>query len=200
MSVIGILHQPEQSYNARHETHNQLRSRNHSLAWLVRLRGSAGHTRTTTGPCGGEWLSWTPVQRNTYVYGLVDGYLMGFLRACYLADQLFETDKPHRLGDEHHPTDMPSGRCIAHRGEFSKKSLDKEGHLDVSAYTDVITAFYKDHPSCRDFPFALLLQSLSSKYETADRLYELALKGGLEGYELRSHQWCSSEVSPAPKP
>jgi hypothetical protein len=149
---------------------------------------------------GGEWLSWTPVQRNTYVYGLVDGYLMGFLRACYLADQLFETDKPHRLGDEHHPTDMPSGRCIAHRGEFSKKSLDKEGHLDVSAYTDVITTFYKDHPSCRDFPFALLLQSLSSKYETADRLYELALKGGLEGYELRSHQWCSSGVSPAPKP
>jgi hypothetical protein len=148
----------------------------------------------------GEWLSWTPVQRNAYVYGIVDGYLMGFLRACNLTDQLFETGRPHRLGDAHHPTDMPSGRCLAHRGEFSEKSLDKEGHIDVSPYTDIVTAFYKGHPSCRDFPFALLLQSLSSKYETADRLYELALKGGLEGYELRSHQWCSGGVSPAPKP
>jgi hypothetical protein len=46
------------------------------------------------------------------------GYLMGFLRACDLADQLFETDKPHRLGDEHHPTDLSSGRYIAHRGEY----------------------------------------------------------------------------------
>jgi hypothetical protein len=149
---------------------------------------------------GGEWLSWTPVQRNAYVYGLVDGYLMGFHRACDLADQLFEVGKPHRLGDEHHPTEVPSGRCLAHRGEFSKKSLDKEGHLDISAYTDVITVFYEHHASCHDFPFALLLQALSSKYATADELYELALKGGLEGYELRSRQWCSSGDSQAPKP
>src|ERR1700722_4440132 len=99
-----------------------------------------------------EWLSWTPVQRNAYVSGLVSGYMMGFYRAGDLADQLFEVGKPHRIGDD------PSGRCIAHRGEFSKKSLDKEGRLDVSAYTDVVTAFYKDHPTCRDFPFDFLLQ------------------------------------------
>ncbi|MGO9862550.1 MAG: hypothetical protein ACLPLR_02965 [Terriglobales bacterium] len=142
----------------------------------------------------GEWLSWTPVQRNAYVYGLVDGYLMGFARACHLADQLFEIGKPQRLGND------PSARCIAHRGEFSKISLDKGGHVDVSAYTDVVTAFYKDHPSCRDFPFALLLQSLSSKYATGDQLYEMAMKGGLEGYELRSRQWCTSGDSQAPKP
>jgi len=148
---------------------------------------------------GGEWLSWTPVQRNAYVYGLVDGYLMGFYRACDLADQLFETDQPHRLGDEHHPTEVPSGRCLAHRGEFSKKSFDNAGHPDVSAYTDVITAFYKDHPSCRDFPFSFLLQSLSSKYATGDQLYEMALKGGFEFYG-RSRQWCSSEDNQAPKP
>lgn len=142
---------------------------------------------------GAEWLSWAPAQRTAYVYGLVDGYLMGFYRACDLADQLFEVGKPHRLGDG------PSGRCIAHRGEFSKKSLDKEGHLDISAYTDVVTAFYKDHPSCRDFPFALLLQSLSSKYASADQLYEMAMKGGFELYR-RSRQWCSSGDIQAPKP
>ena len=167
---------------------------------LVSLCACAAAQATQELGRRGEWLSWTPVQRNTYVYGLVDGYLMGFLRACDLADQLFEVGKPHRLGDEHHPTDMPSGRCLAHRGEFSKKSLDKEGHLDISAYTDVITAFYERHPGCRDFPFAFLLQSLSSKYATADELYELALKGGLEGYELRSRQWCSSGDPQAPKP
>ena len=148
---------------------------------------------------GGEWLSWTPVQRTAYVYGLVDGYLMGFYQACDLADELFETDKPHRVGDEHHPTEFPSGRCLAHRGEFLKKSFDKEGHPDVSAYTDVITAFYKDHPGCREFPFAFLLQSLSSKYATAEQLYEMALKGGFEHY-ARSRQWCSGGNSQAPKP
>ena len=117
---------------------------------------------------------------------------MGFLRACDLADQLFEIGKPQRLGND------PSARCEAHRNEFSKKSLDKEGHLDVSAYTDVVTAFYKDHPSCRDFPFAFLLQSLSSKYATADQLYEMAMKGRFELYGC-SRQWCSSGVDQAPK-
>ncbi len=154
--------------------------------------------RDETGQ-GGEWLSWTPVQRHAYVYGLVDGYSMGFYGACQLADQLFETDKAHRLGDEHHPTEVPSGRCLAHRGEFSNKSFDKEGHLDLSAYTDVITAFYKGHPSCRDFPFSFLLQSLSSKHATADQLYEMALKGGFEHYP-RSRQWCSSADNQGPKP
>jgi hypothetical protein len=192
MSVIGILRQSGK--------HTIVAMKIMSL-WRIGIILSVGLCALASAQVkpdeigrAGEWLSWTPVQRNAYVYGLVDGYLMGFLRACDLADQLFEIGKPQRLGND------PSARCEAHRGEFSKKSLDKEGHLDVSAYTDVVTAFYKGHPSCRDFPFALLLQSLSSKYETADRLYELALNGGLEGYELRSRQWCSSGVSPAPKP
>jgi hypothetical protein len=74
----------------------------------------------------GEWLSWTPVQRNAYVYGLVDGYLMGFARACNLADQLCDVCKPHRRGDEQHPTEVPSGRCLAHRGEFSRAKFDNQ--------------------------------------------------------------------------
>jgi hypothetical protein len=39
---------------------------------------------------GGEWLSWAPEYRNAYVAGLVSGYMMGFYRACALADQLFD--------------------------------------------------------------------------------------------------------------
>jgi hypothetical protein len=149
---------------------------------------------------GGEWLSWTPVHRTAYVQGFADGYMLGFYRACDLADQLFETDKPHRLGDEHHPTEVPSGRCLAHRGEFSRTKLDEKGQVDLSAYTDVVTAFYKKHTSCRDFPFPFLLQTLSSEYATADQLYESALKGGLKGYELRSREWCSGENPQAAKP
>jgi hypothetical protein len=149
---------------------------------------------------GGEWLSWTPVQRTAYAQGFADGYMLGFYRACDLADQLFETGKPHRLGDKDHPTEVPSGRCLAHRGEFSRTKLDDKGQFDVSAYTDVITAFYEKHISCRDFPFPFLLQALSSEYATADQLHESALKSGLKGYELRSREWCSGENPQAAKP
>jgi hypothetical protein len=149
---------------------------------------------------GGEWLSWTPVYRTAYVQGFANGYMLGFMKACDLADQLFETDKPHHLGDAQHPTEVPSGRCLAHRGEFSSAKLDERGQFDVSAYTEIITAFYEKHTNCRDFPFSFLLQTLSSEYATADQLYESALKGGLKGYELRSREWCSGESPQAAKP
>jgi len=142
---------------------------------------------------GREWLSWTPEYRNAYVAGLVSGYLMGFYHACALTDHLFERGKPQKLGHD------PEARCMAHRGEFSKKGLDKDGHFDVRAYTDVVTAFYRDHPSCREFPFDFLLQSLSAEYATSDQLYEMAMKGGFEFYG-RSRQWCSSGEMQAPKP
>lgn len=149
---------------------------------------------------GGEWLSWTPVQRTAYVQGFADGYMLGFKKACDLADQLFETNKPHRSGDAQHPTEVPSGRCLARRGEFSNAKLDEKDRFDVSAYTDIITAFYEKHTSCRDFPFPFLLQTLSSEYVTADQLYESALSGGLKGYELRTREWCTGESPQAAKP
>jgi hypothetical protein len=141
----------------------------------------------------GEWLSWAPEYRNAYAAGLISGYMMGFYRACALANQLFEQGKPHKLGHD------PEARCMAHRGEFSKKSFDKNGQFDVSAYTDVVTAFYRDHPSCQEFPFDFLLQSLSANYATADQLYEMALNGRFELYG-RSRQWCGGKDVSAPKP
>jgi hypothetical protein len=162
------------------------------LALSMSIFAAAQLKRDETGR-GGEWLSWTPVQRHAYVYGLVDGYSIGFGDACQLTNQLFETNEAHRLGND------PSGRCMAHRGEFSNKSFDKAGHLDLSAYTDVITAFYNGHPGCRDFPFSFLLQSLGSKYATADQLYQMALKGEFEHYP-RSRQWCGSGDLEPPKP
>ena len=88
---------------------------------------------------------------------------------------------------------------MAHRGEFSNKSFDKAGHLDLSAYTEVITAFYNGHPSCLGFPFSYLLESLGSKYATADQLYQMALKAEFQHYP-RSRQWCGIGDIQAPKP
>ena len=162
--------------------------------------GVSAQTKPMLHGRGGEWLSWTPGQRTAYVQGFAGGYMIGFHNACDLADQLFETGQPHRLGDEHHPTEVPSGRCLAHRGEFSRAKLDEKEQVDVGTYTNVITAFYEKHPVCRDFPFPFLLQYLSSTFATEDELYEKAVKGGLKGYEIRSREWCSGEKSEPAKP
>src|SRR4051794_26135722 len=69
---------------------------------------------------GDEWLAWRKDQRDGYVRGYIDGYLGGTSTSCRLADDLFESGKPHTLGDGHKPSDMPSARCLVRRGEFAK--------------------------------------------------------------------------------
>jgi hypothetical protein len=159
---------------------------------------TSGQTLSLLHGRGAEWLSWTPMQRTAYVQGLADGYMGGFLKACELADEVFEVGKRHRLGDKLHQSEIPSGRCLAHRGEFSEAKLDDKGQFDVGAYRDVITDFYEKHPMCRDFPFPLPLQTLGSEYASADQLYEKAVNGGLKEYP-RSRQWCGGQ-NPDPKP
>jgi hypothetical protein len=147
---------------------------------------------------GDEWLSFRPEQRQTYVYGFIDGYLEGTLSSCDLANELFEKGRSHTLGDGHHRSDMPTARCLVHRGEFSKLFSDMKhdtgGHMDVAIYTDVITDFYERHGNCREYPFGFLMEELSLKYSTADQLYEAASHGLLKG---RSRQWCGLSNSSA---
>jgi hypothetical protein len=57
---------------------------------------------------GGDWLSWTQSERNRYVIGFLDGYLMARHTACIAADSLFEVGQPHRMGDEQNPTEYPT--------------------------------------------------------------------------------------------
>jgi hypothetical protein len=127
---------------------------------------------------GGEWLSWSPGERATYVDGFVTGYLHGSHGACEVAEQLFgEPGKMYSLGDEHHPSEMPSARCLARMEKYSKAKFTDSG-LDPSAYVDVITEFYTKHPEYRAIPFANIMGALSdSRYKTADQLYQMALKG-----------------------
>jgi hypothetical protein len=156
---------------------------------------TAGQVQPAERGRSGEWLSWSPTQRSAYVYGFVDGFLGGFGRACDLADERFEASTPHRLGDKDEPGEMPSARCLARRREFSKVERTEAG-IDVSAYAGVITEFYGRYESCRDFPFAVLLQSLNNEHLSADQLYEAAMEGHLKGYEIRSREWCSGSVAP----
>lgn len=146
---------------------------------------------------GDEWLGWTSEQRNSYVYGFIDGWLGGTLTSCNLADTLFETGKSHTLGDGDHSTDMPSTRCLAHRGEFSRlfseRKFDQHGRLDVSIYTTVLTSFYEKHTRCREYPYGKLLELLSSKYFSADELYDGIKNGGIK--QGRSKEWCGLDIN-----
>src|SRR4029077_17780416 len=126
---------------------------------------------------GAEWLSWIPGQRATYVYGFISGYQEGTREACDAAERLFGDLKAYHLGDEHHPSDMPSARCLALTEEYSKFRYTEASGLDFSAYTDVITEFYTKHPEYGDIPFGNLLKLLSDRNsKTADQLYQMALK------------------------
>ena len=127
----------------------------------------------------GEWMSWTPTERNRYVFGYLDGYLLARSRACNAADKLFEVGMPHRLGDDQHPTEIPSGRCLAAVDEYSRFKY-KDSTLDFSIYANPITEFYSKHPDYQGVPFPFLMEFLSDKKcSTGDQLYQMALAGKL---------------------
>jgi len=130
---------------------------------------------------GGEWLSWSPGERATFVNGFIAGYRQGSQGACDVAQELFgEPGKMYRLGDENHPSEMPSARCLARMEEYSKAKYTEASGLDVSAYTDAITEFYTKHPEYQGVPFVNLMKWLSDRnYKTADQLYQMAQQGEL---------------------
>ena len=128
---------------------------------------------------GGEWLSWTPSERGRFVHGYLDGYLMARLRACEVADNLFEVNQPHQLGNGQHSTDMPSARCLASVDEYSRYKYTGS-ELDVSTYEKPITEFYTKHPEYTGVPFPFLMEFLSDKKcSTAEELYQKAATGEL---------------------
>jgi|SRR5579872_1922733 len=96
------------------------------------------------------------------------------MAACRNLDQIFEVGKPQRVGNS------PSGRCENRLERYSKLKL-QGSELDVSAYTSVLTEFYSKHPEYQNISQAYLLSLLTdSKYKTADRLYQMALKGEID--------------------
>jgi len=127
---------------------------------------------------GGEWLSWTPGQRATYIDGFLTGYLQGTDQACNVAQELFGDIKTYHLGDAQHPSDMPAARCLAKMETYSKVRFREATALNFSPYTEPITEFYTKHPEYRGIPFVNLVILLSDRnHKTADQLYQMALKG-----------------------
>jgi hypothetical protein len=81
-----------------------------------------------------------------------------------------------RVGDEQHPSEVPSARCLARMEKYSKARYTSGP--DFSTYTDVITEFYTKHPEYQGIPFMNLMKWLSDRnHKTADDLYQMALKG-----------------------
>jgi hypothetical protein len=152
-----------------------------ALVTLVVVISLAAQVRPYQLDRGGEWLSWSPGERATFVNGFITGYRQGSHGACEIAQELF--GKPgtmYRLGDEHHPSEMPSARCLARMEEYSKATYTETSGPDVSTYTDSITEFYTKHPEYQSISFVNLMTSLSDRNcKTADQLYQMALKGEL---------------------
>ena len=128
----------------------------------------------------GEWLSWSEAQRTTYVDGFITGYHGASHSACEAADELFEIGQPHSLGDQHHPSEYPSARCLARMDTYTKAKYSEATGPDLSAYTGVITEFYSKHPDTSQIPFVNIMMVLGDhSYRSADQLYQMVLKGEL---------------------
>ena len=140
---------------------------------------AGGQVRPEQLDKGGEWLAWSSAERATFVQGFIAGYRRGSHGACDVAQELFGSPgKMYRLGDEKHPSEMPSARCLAQMGEYSRSKYTEASGLDVAAYTNVITEFYIKHPEYRDVAFVNLLGLLSDReYKTADQIYQMAREG-----------------------
>ena len=121
---------------------------------------------------GLQWLSWTPVERENFVYGYIHGYANGMNEACLAADELFEKDKPHVIGHDNVPSSFPSARCRRSVAQYPLIKISPTKGPDFSPYTEVITEFYTKHPEYRDTLFTRLMEFLASpKNLTSDDLY-----------------------------
>src|SRR5277367_5386277 len=109
---------------------------------FVMVSLAARSSRAEAGT-GDEWLSWSPAQRASYVDGFISGHLNATHSVCDAADELFEVDMPHSLGDAHHPSEYPSARCFAKADTYSRFKVTGNEETDFAAYTTVITEFYK---------------------------------------------------------
>lgn len=147
---------------------------------ILILAPARGRVRPEQMNRGEEWMSWSREERATYIAGYITGYRQASLAACDAADALFEVGQPHRLGDEHHSSELPSARCLARMEEYSKATYSPTSGVDLSAYVEVITDFYAKHPEYDGISFVDLMKFLGDRnYKTADQLYRMALKGEL---------------------
>lgn len=123
---------------------------------------------------GDGWLSWSPVERITYVDTYIDAYNHAYNEACRNADDLFVEKLPYEKGDENH-TDIPVSRCLDRKAKYSRIQRGDDGE-GTSPYPEIITEMYEKHPDARSAPYFLLMTLLSDgQAQTSEDLYKSQL-------------------------
>ena len=112
-----------------------------------------GHLTSSRAIGGEKWLSWTPSERDRYVYGYLDGYFSGFDEACQIVWKL-DLRYPSKSKDN---VDEPGTNCTKARHEYSEQKIRGVEDIDVAFYTAMITELYERYPDARSAPFVLLL-------------------------------------------
>jgi hypothetical protein len=126
---------------------------------------------------GEEWLSWTPAQRDRYVYGYIVGYQSGFFKACEFADEhsLFDDHIPPGPGEEG-VINVPGHRCRTALKSYSRVTYTQDKGVSVNPYPEIITEMYEKHPDSRSAMYQLLMEQLSEgQVATAEDLYKAQL-------------------------
>jgi hypothetical protein len=150
---------------------------------LLALFLAAGcHRQTTWMNSGDRWRSWSPLQRETYVAGFINGHSIAVEQTC------------EALSDK---GITPRDRCRDAGPRYSRMQLD--GTVDGYAvpYTLAIDDFYK-HTECRSMPFETLLEHLNDReYKSGEDLYKLVHTGKIEwgGFSIPDIDKCLSSSS-----
>jgi len=156
-----------------------------SVFLLVSLINMRAQIRPDQMDQGGQWLSWSQEKKVNYIAGFVDGYLSGTYHLCDAADRMFKVKDPRRVSSQAMPGSEASVLCLATRNNYSKEYSNTG--IDFSPYANVITEFYTKHPDYTAVRFPDLLLSLGDgKCDTADQLYQRAVKGELHRVVDRS--------------
>lgn len=131
---------------------------------------------------GEHWLSWSATERNYFVIGYIQGYGDGLLGGCQAAeDTLRHLELKNTRNNHYYIFDRVN--CDHQAPVYTKLTLSPISGADVSAYIDVITKFYEEHPEYREIPYLYLIQQLKGEnVPTADDLNSLAHAG-----KIRTH-------------
>lgn len=122
------------------------------------IQKQADYVHDRTAGEGKLWLSWTPDERERFLFGYLKGYGAGFASGCH---RYFAASPPKVISGL---SDSPLQRCMLQELSFSKK---------ISEYEAQITVFYKTFPADTDLPVSWLAQAFSdSEKKTPDEIHE----------------------------
>jgi hypothetical protein len=124
-------------------------------------------------------FSWSASEKNTYVAGFIDGYLIGTTEICKAADRFVKGGDIGSSGDRLETNSSASAACFTSGGDYSKQYSGR-AWVDFGAYVNVITEFYIRHPDSRAVSFRRLLLSLrDGACNSEGQLYQKGLRGDL---------------------